>query len=147
MPLPSISPVQSDVLTSLRNFLLFVLPTNVEVVRGQDNRVAGPIGPDYVVMTPILMNRLETNVDLYADCAFVGSIAVSTLTVSSMLHGSISVGNQLFGSGISSAIFVSGTLSGTGGIGTYALSGSLGSIPFETMACGVLFAMQPTEWT
>ncbi|SRR5712691_4134812 len=147
MPLPSISPVQSDVLTSLRNFLLFVLPQGTECIRGQDNRVASPIGPDYVVMTPILMNRLETNVDLYADCAFVGSISGNTLSVTQMLHGNITVGNQVFGSGVSSGIFVSGTLSGTGGIRTYALSGSLGAIPSETMACGVLFAMQPTEWT
>lgn len=146
MTLPSISPVQSNVLTALRSFLTSVLPANIEIVRGQDNRVAGPVGPDYVVMTPAWMKRLETNVDLYADCAFTGSISGSTLTVTAMLHGAIAVGNQVFGTGIAlTTIFVAGTLSGTGGIGTYLLSGTLSGVPSQTMASGVLFAMQPTE--
>jgi len=144
---PYITPRKDDVLTSLRNFLLSVLPAGTEVIRGQDNRVSAPLGGDFCVMTPLLMNRLETNVDLYGDCAFTGSIAGGTLTVSFVQFGTITLGNQLFGSGISSTVFISTALSGTGGVGTYGLSGTLVVIGAETMACGNLFAMQPTEWT
>jgi hypothetical protein len=146
MTIPSITPRQTDVLTALRGFLLSVLPAGTEIVRGQDNRVAGPQGPDYVVMTPIMVNRLETNVDLYADCAFQASISGTTLNVSQMLHGSITIGNQLFGSGVSSTIYITGTLSGAGGsVGTYQLSGTLGTFVPQVFAGGVLFAMQPAE--
>jgi hypothetical protein len=147
MTIPSITPRQTDVLTALRGFLLSVLPAGCEVVRGQDNRVAGPIGPDYAVLTPLTINRLETNVDLYADTAFIGSISGTTLNVTQMLHGSISIGNQLFGSGVNSVIFISGTLSGSSGsVGSYMLSGTLGVFSSQTFACGVIFCQQADEW-
>lgn len=118
----------------------------MEVIRGQDNRVAGPVGPDYVVMTPIWMNRLATNIDLYADCAFIATInTAGVLSVTTMLHGTIEIGNTLFGVNVPSGISVSGELSGTGGLGTYQLSGTFGSISGSKMATGVIFATQKTE--
>jgi hypothetical protein len=149
MTLPLITPIQSDVLTSLRGFLLFVLPFGTDVIEGLNNRVPGPIGPDYVVMTPITMKRLETNVDLYADCAFVGyTDGVTTLTVLQLQHGAIVIGHQLYPTSmvLAPALFVSAPLRiNTDGTGTYTLSGSAPSLPTQTMASGVLFAMQPTE--
>ncbi len=148
MTLPVITPVQSDVLTSLRGFLLSVLPSNTDVVEGQDNRVPGPLGPDYVVMTPLTMKRLETNIDLYADCAFTGYAGSTTLTVSQIQHGAIVVGHQLYPTSIilAPAIFISAPLSvNPDGTGTYTLSGSVPSLSPQVMASGVLFAMQPTE--
>lgn len=149
MTLPTTSPTQIDVLSAVRNFLINVLPVSVEVIRGQQNRVSGPLGPDYVVMTPIMMKRLETNVNLYADCAFSGSISGTTLNVSNILHGTINAGNQLFGTGLATGTvtYITGTISGTGGTGTYSISGALGVIPSQTFACGVFLALQPTEET
>lgn len=57
----TLSLTEDQTLQALRAFLLFCLPTGVEVVRGQDNLVAMPAGPDFVVMTPILRERLATN--------------------------------------------------------------------------------------
>lgn len=60
----SLSLTESNILTALRAFLLEVLPVTapaIEVVRGQDNLVAPPAGADFLVMTPIMRERLATN--------------------------------------------------------------------------------------
>jgi hypothetical protein len=54
-------------MAALRAFLLSVLPVGWEVIRAQDNRVPAPIGPNYVVMTPTLRERLATNIDTFTD--------------------------------------------------------------------------------
>lgn len=147
MPLPSLTPVEDDVLSALRNFLLTALPNATEVVAGQINRLAEPIGPDFVVMTPILRKRLETNVDLYADCAFAGSVTGNVLTVTQILQGTIAVGNTLFGSGVPAGTFVASQISGSiGGTGTYQLSGTL-SVISGTLSTGVFMALMPVEIT
>jgi hypothetical protein len=118
-------------------------------VQGQNNRVSGPLGPDYIVMTPITMKRLETNIDLYADCAFTAyTDGSSTLTITQMQYGTVIASHQLYptSSILTPAIFINNFLSGTpGGIGTYILSEPVISLPSQTMASGVMFAMQPTE--
>lgn len=58
---------ETDLLTSLRTVLLAIVPAGVEVIKGQVNRVAEPVGVDFVVMTPILRTRLSTNYDTYDD--------------------------------------------------------------------------------
>jgi hypothetical protein len=60
---PSIT--ESMILTALRAFFLSVLPVGVEVVQGQTNRVAQPMAPDFIVMTPTARMRLATNVDTW----------------------------------------------------------------------------------
>lgn len=59
----TISLTELDVLEEVRQFLLAVLPSGVEVIQGQTNRVAEPLGDDFVVMTAMEMDRLATNVD------------------------------------------------------------------------------------
>lgn len=66
MPL-TITPTQDQIQVVLRNFLLGILPSGVEVFQGQDNRVPEPQGEDFVVMTAIRRERIETNVDIYND--------------------------------------------------------------------------------
>lgn len=78
---PTLSPTESQTLAALRSFLLAVLPTGTEVVRGQDNRVPEPIGPNFVVMTPLTQPRLGTNEVTYFDDVFVASIVGTTMTV------------------------------------------------------------------
>lgn len=72
MPL-SISPTETDIETSLRTFLLSVLPTGVEVVLGQVNRVPEPAVSDFVIMWPVSRERLETNLDIYHDVPLAGN--------------------------------------------------------------------------
>ena len=143
-----VSPNQSNILTALRSFLLSVLPPGVDVLRSQANRVAEPVGSDFVMMTPLRQERLETNVDTYTDTIFTASIAGTLMTVSSVQSGFLSVGAQVFGTGLLTA----GTLTiialgnGTGGAGTYTLNGSI-TLSSQLFAAGLKALMQPTEWT
>lgn len=57
----------SETIAALRAFLLSVLPSGVEVIRAQDNRVPQPLAADFVVMTIIGRGRLATNIVTYAD--------------------------------------------------------------------------------
>jgi hypothetical protein len=140
----SLSEVQT--LTALRSFLLAVMSSGTEIVRGQDNRVPEPAGPNFITMTPILRGRLETNIDLYQDCAFTGSISGSTLTVTAVQLGQIAVGNTVFGTGVVTSTTITGLGTGTGGVGTYTVSPSQ-NVASEIMAAGVKGVMQPTKVT
>ncbi len=57
---PSIT--EDAMMTAVRTFLLSILPDDIEVFQGQDNRVPEPVGPDFVMMTPRRRSRLATNV-------------------------------------------------------------------------------------
>jgi hypothetical protein len=140
----SLSLTEAQTLTALRTFLLSVLPSGTEVVRGQDNRVAEPTAANFVTMTPILRSRLGTNVDTYQDCAFTGSISGATLTVTSMSLGSISTGATLFGANVGLGTTITAQGTGTGGIGTYTVSPSQ-TAASEIMACGSKNMLQPTQ--
>lgn len=63
----AISLTEDQTLAALRAFILTLVEDGVEVVAGQDNRVPAPLGPNYVVMTPITQRRLATNVVTYSD--------------------------------------------------------------------------------
>jgi hypothetical protein len=142
----SLSITESNVLTALRTVLLSVLPTGIEIVRGQDNQVGEPEGPDFVVMTPLLRSRLGTNVDTYQDCAFTGSISGTTLTVTAMSLGSIAVGAMLYGENVAAGTTITAEGTGTGGIGTYTVSQSQ-TVSSEIMACSSKDMLQPTKIT
>lgn len=83
--------IEDVLMTALRTFLLSVLPDGVEVFQGQANRVPEPIGPDFIVMTPIGRLRLATNVVEYdktdpaADTLDIR--AATQITVQLDLHG------------------------------------------------------------
>jgi len=139
----TLAPNQSDILKALRTFLLGILPSTVEVILAQVNRVPQPKVKDFVVMTPIRRERLETNVDSNADVSVVGSIAGNILTVDSVAFGDIEAGAVLFGSGVTLGTKVTSVVSGTGGVGTYKVSPSQ-TIPSQKIAAGSTNAMQPT---
>ncbi|WP_347558573.1 hypothetical protein [Robbsia sp. KACC 23696] len=142
----AISITQSQTLAAVRSFLLGILPDGIEVVRGQDNRVPEPEGPDFVVMTPGLRSRLSTNVDEYDDAAFTGSISGTTLTVSAVRIGTIVVGRTLFGVGVAAGTTITRAGSGTGAEGTYTVSKSQ-TVAQQTMAAGAKSIQQSTEVT
>ena len=137
-------PTQSGVLIALRAFLLAVLPVGIEVIQGQGNDVSEPEAPDFVMMTPITRSRLGTNTDTYADCAFTGSIAGTTLTVSIMQIGTIAVGHTVLGAGVTPGTLVTAQGTGTGGTGTYTVSQSQ-TVSSEILATGIQNLTQQTR--
>jgi hypothetical protein len=139
-----LAPTQSNIMKTLRTFILSVVPSGVAVVDGQDNRVSEPAGSDFVVMTPIRRDRLSTNVDTYVDALFTGSIAGNILTVSAVSFGAIKIGSPVLGSGVMANTSVTALGSGSGGTGTYTINNpqNLGSRP---IACGVAAILQPTR--
>lgn len=65
MPPAVVTPIQDDIYTAVKAFLLAILPLdNDHVVKGVGNRAATPSGP-FVVMTAILNHRLRTNQDTW----------------------------------------------------------------------------------
>lgn len=143
------APTQSNLLAALRSFLTAVLPSGVEVVVGQINRVPEVIGDNFVIMTPIRQRRIETNVDTYQDAVFTGSIAGTTLTVTAVnpnFSGRLAVGSILFGAGLAANTTITALGTGTGGAGTYTVTPSQ-TIGSETVAAGMQAIMQPTEVT
>jgi hypothetical protein len=90
---PSIT--QSQVQTALRGFLLGVLPSGVEIIEGLDNRVSEPSATDFVVMTPLLRDRVELNSTTWSGTAPT-TLSISQPTLVSMqldVHGPNSAEN------------------------------------------------------
>jgi hypothetical protein len=138
---------QSQILTSLRAVLLAILPSGIEVIRGQDNRVPEPKAADFVVMTPILRDRLATNVETAADVSLTGSMSAKVLTVSDVSVGSIVTPALLFGTDVAAGTIITSQTSGVaGGIGVYAVSVSQ-TLTSRTLASGALALMQPVQVT
>lgn len=63
----TLAPNQSAIFTAMRAFLVGILPSDVEVIQAQVNRVPEPAGSDFVVMTAIRRTRLSTNEDDSSD--------------------------------------------------------------------------------
>lgn len=61
----SLNLTEDDILTGLRTFLISVLPSGVEVARGQDNNVPMPACPNFVLMTPAGRGQLATTTHDY----------------------------------------------------------------------------------
>lgn len=140
------APTQSDLTTALRSFLLSILPAPIEVILSQVNRVPEPKVANFVLMTPLRRERLETNVDTYSDVSFTGSIAGTVLTVSAVAFGTIAVGQTLFGAGITAGTTIAALGTGTGGVGTYQVSQSQ-TVASEPMASGTEAILMPTRVT
>jgi hypothetical protein len=74
-------------------------------------------------------------------CSFTGSIAASstTLTVTAVTTGTLSVGDIISGTGIYAGTYISGYLTGVGGTGTYTLNQTQSAVVnSETMTTGNL---------
>lgn len=139
------APTQSDTLVVLGNFLAAILPSGVEIILGQPNRVPEPKAVDYVVMTPIRRPRLATNVNTPSDTVIVGSIAGATLTVTDVVMGELSAGRTVYGSGIVAGTRITALASGTGGTGTYTVTPAQSAIS-QRLAAGVMEIVQDTMW-
>lgn len=141
----ALSLTEAATLTAVRTFLLSILAPSVEVVRGQVNRVPEVRSPDFVVQTPVWRDRLSTNVDAYSDCAFTASISGTSMVVTSVQLGTLTIGNTVFGVGVAADTLITDGPSG-GGEGTYTVSVSQ-TVGTETMACGSKTMTQNTRVT
>jgi hypothetical protein len=129
---------------ALGNFLQFILPDGVSVVVGQVNRVAEPMG-DFVVMWPLRIPRLSTNLDTPDDCKFEGSIAERVLTVTDVEIGVINSGRAVFGAGVQDQTKIVTQLTGDpGGAGTYTVS-PIQTVAATTLSAGTIDIQQDTE--
>lgn len=115
--MPGLVPGQSAIQDVLRAFLLSFLPSGVEVVTAQDNRVPEPDG-DFVSMTVNCRGRLATNVNTYQDCSFEASIAGTVMTVTHVDLGTILVSATVFGSSVADGTVIDAQTGGSlGGVG------------------------------
>lgn len=142
----ALSQTEYDALVALRSFLLSILPQGVEVIRSEINRVAEPDSADFVVMTPILRERLSTNVQSYADVILTGSIAGSTLTVTAINLNDLAVGQSLFGENLTASTSITTLGSGTGGVGTYTVTPAQ-TVASQQINAGTRANLQPTKIT
>lgn len=143
----AVAPTSSQIQASLRSFLLTALPQFAagQVVAGQANRVAEPQFSDFIVFWPLRRERIETNVDSYADVAFTASIAGTTMTVSALRLGTIGTGATLFGTGVAASTTIVSQLTGTpGGTGTYLVSPGQ-AVPSQQMSSGAESFLQPVD--
>lgn len=145
MSAPSISLTQSQAFQALRSFLLTCVPSGVEVIQGQQNRVPEPEGDDFIVFWPLMRVRLETNIDTYTDVAFTGSIAGGILTVTDVIAGSVAIGQSLFGLSVTGGTTVTSFGTGTGGIGTYNVTPNQTAVS-QTIQAGTEHLLQPTRF-
>ena len=115
---PILSLTETAIFTALRSFLLAILPTGIEVVRGLDNRVAEPECVNFVTMTPIMRERIAMNTTTYVDGAFLTPPVAGTrtdlqpvkVTIQLDVHGPSSADNTqiittLFRSGYAAQFF------------------------------------------
>lgn len=131
------SPTQSNVQAALGQFLAAILPAGTVILAAQQNRTAEPALTNFVVMTPIRFERLETNIDSYTDAKFTGSIAGATMTITSAFpgfDGQIAVGSTIFGVGVAPNTTVTALGTGTGDVGTYTVA------PAQTIGSIILSA-------
>jgi hypothetical protein len=138
--------IESNVFKSLGDFLTTILPASCAVVKGQQNRLPEPIEQDFVIMNPVLRERLSTNVDGYADALFTGSIDGDTLDITEVHFGSIALRSMLFGVGMAPGTAVLALGTGSGGIGTYSVSPEQTVGPI-LIAAGGKTMLQPTQVT
>jgi hypothetical protein len=140
---PSI--LQAAILKTVGDFLQTIVSAGTTVVVGQVNRVPQPQG-DCVVMWPLRMPRLATNVDGDADASFTGSIADTLMTVESVEIGVVVPGRTLFGDGVTAGTIIGAQQSGpTGGPGTYLVAPSQ-TVAETAFAAGGMTVEQSTEF-
>lgn len=133
----------TDVYTAVRAFLLGILPADVEVVRGQQNRVPEPTAENFVTMIELGRMRLSTQELENADCAFMGLIDGESLWINEMLVGSVRVGATIFGDDVTPGTTI---LEAGEGEGEYIVSESQ-DIPFSKLAAGSIDYGQSTKLT
>lgn len=145
----NVSVSEALIYRALGLFLQNVALPGTGVQQGQTNRIPEPGVENYVLMIPLRRERLETNVDQFADRAYVGSISAAVLAVTRVLAGSVTLGDQPSANmALAAGTIVGAQISGIpGGIGSYNVA------PAQNVAAGTIFQagggayLQPTKVT
>lgn len=150
---------EADGMTVIGNFLQSICsPYPIVVVRqignlapGVNTRVPEPDSGDFIVLSSMRQPRLATNLSIYSDNVFIGSIAGTTLTVASVTRGVVPIGAVLLDSSwppnLVANTVIQYQLSGTsGGVGTYQLSQSQ-TISSRNLYAGVAHRTAAAQWT
>lgn len=139
----TITPTELQIRTALRGFLVSVLPTGVDVILGQENRVPEPATPSFAVIWPLRRLRLATNLHTFSDCFFDGEITGTSMVVGTVEGLPLAPGRQVFGPGVAAnTVIVSGP---GGGAGTYVVAPSQ-NVPDAILSAGAAtFTMQGSK--
>lgn len=118
------------------------------VIRGQINRVPEPTGSDFIVLWPIVRERLALNIDTPTDSVIIGSITSNVLTVTDVQNGSVLPGATIYGTDVATGCQILTQLTGTppNGAGTYSTS-TTPDVSSTTLYCGTMAALGKTEIT
>lgn len=150
MTVPTLSITEDQQFTALRGFLLGLVSSTTEVFKAQQNRVPEPRVQDFIVMTPLRIERLGTNLTTLNDAVVVGSIVGSAMDVTTVVSGVLTVGAALTDG---TAARLSGTTSvlaqtsgSIGGTGAYLVAGSQ-AFPSGLLYAGVRSDQTQTQWT
>lgn len=138
------SPSDTGVFTALGTFLVSILPAGVPVIKGQVNRTPEPRQGDHVVMWELRRERIELNVDSYADVVFTGSIAAALMTVTSVEVGAIEIGATISGIAVTPATILTQASGPSGGTGTYTISQPQ-TVTSRTISAGAMDVVQNTK--
>jgi hypothetical protein len=140
----NILPTQDGLQIALRKFLLEVLGSQVDdVIVAVVNRVPEPRVANFVVMQPLRIARLRTNVDRDQDVRFTGSIAGSAMTVTAVDFGTLLPGATVFGVDVATSTQI---VSGPGGAGSYQVSVAQ-TLSSRTLSAGGATLEQGAEFT
>ena len=105
---------------------VYALTSNyITTMVGQLNTSSGIVGiTDNGVNVYIVdgIDRYTWRISSPSSAVFTGSVTATTLTVTDMTNGTISVGQSLFGPEINQGTIISALGTGTGGVGTYTLN-------------------------
>lgn len=142
----TVSPNQDEIFTVLRAFLLSILPSDTEVIKGQANKVPEPTALNFVVTTVIHSSRIETNITDNFDAIFEGSIEGSKLTITRVGYGTLHKGSPIQGVGVDPDTRVTNFVTGEGGVGTYTVSPTQDVAGPIALGAGEVTKMQPSEY-
>jgi len=136
-----------------------LLPSDIETVVGNAvvSAAAGGDGGEPITIGATLyvsryyqpISDSNANVELIdayvadksTECVFTGSISGTTLTVSAVTSGTLSVGQNLIGVGITAGTTITALGTGTGGTGTYTVSVTQ-NVGSESMESNVFASLQ-----
>jgi len=96
-------------------------PTLVGTLNSSSGHVGITDNGQYVYITDGSY-RYAWRISNPASAQFIGSVSGTTLTVTLMKSGTIAVGQQLFGLGVTPETIITGLGTGTGGVGTYTIN-------------------------
>lgn len=143
----TVTPTNDNIFTALRSFLTSILPSNIEVVMGQLNRVPEVKGTEFVVLTIIRQERLATNRDQTLDVRIIGAMSAGTLLVNEVNPRPIQLGTVISGVDVPDGTTIDTQMTGDPGEpGAYTVSSTASASP-AVLGAGYNDITQNTEIT